>query len=34
MVALGVVFLLLNIPLFQRAVLGETDDEQTDIGAR
>src|SRR5271154_1056162 len=34
MVALGVLFLLLNVPLFQLIVLGETDDEEAQIGAR
>src|SRR5262249_43566241 len=34
MVVFGVVFLLLNIPLFRLAVLGETDDDLAEIGPR
>lgn len=34
LVALGVLFLLFNIPLFQRTILGETDEDPGEIGAR
>ncbi len=34
LVALGIVFLLLNIPLFQRTILGETDEDTLEIGPR
>jgi hypothetical protein len=33
MLVLGILFLSFNIPLFRRAILGEVDDDQPEIGA-